>query len=148
VPAAVRDHLFRGYLHPFSAVGDCGGWGPNDVRAGELTLTVEALSANTLRMRVEGFAGLGRPYDPDLAAKEAGAERGEAYGVGYEPRLYGHLEYDRKGRAFTRFDLVALGDYYGRLGGSAWNVYRPGRQPLGVAFELARGDRPADRIPK
>ena len=74
--------------------------------------------------------------------------RGETVGVGYEPELFGHLEYDRQAGTFTRFDLIALGDYYGRLGGSAWNVYRPGRQPLGITFELSSGDTPADRIPR
>src|SRR3954453_13616924 len=108
---------------PFSAIGDCSGWGPKDDRAGELSVVVEDVSADKLRMRLEGFARLGQPYDPDLAAKEARVERGEAGGVGDEPELYGHLEYDRTARAFTRFDLAALGDYYGRLGGSAWNVY-------------------------
>ena len=106
VPAAVREHLFRRHLHPFSAIGDCGGWGPKDLRAGELSLVVEEVSAARVRLRLDGFARLGKPFDPDLAAKEAKVERGEAYGVGYEARLYGHLEYDQKAQAFTRFDLV------------------------------------------
>ena len=46
-----------------------------------------------------------------------------------------YLEYDPQKRVFTRFDLVALGEQFGRVGliiGSA----RPGCQPLGISFEL------------
>ena len=34
----------------------------------------------------------------------------------YEPRLLGSLEYDPRKQALTRFDVVALGDHFGRLG--------------------------------
>ena len=44
-----------------------------------------------------------------------------------------------------RFDLVAFGDHWGS--GPYTGGARPGRAPLGVAFELSRGEAPADRVP-
>ncbi|MDH3583862.1 MAG: hypothetical protein OER86_06570, partial [Phycisphaerae bacterium] len=64
---------------------------------------------------------------------------------GYDARLQGRIEYDRSRKRFTRFDAVALGEHWGagRYTGKA----RPGRQPLGIAFELLEGKSPADRVP-
>ncbi len=102
------------------------------MRSRKLTLTVvEATSV--VRLRLEGSALLATKADP----KEA--ERG------YDVSLLGSIDYDRGKKAIVRFDLVALGDHWGesRLTRGA----RPGRTPLGVAFELARGDQAADRVP-
>jgi hypothetical protein len=48
--------------------------------------------------------------------------------------------------AFTRFDVVVIGDYWGGdyEGG---RFKRPGRTPLGISFELATGDNAIDRVP-
>ena len=50
----------------------------------------------------------------------------------------------------TRFEFVAVGDTYGypNTDDAAWKPsWRPGRQPLGVAFEMVSGTKPAERIP-
>jgi hypothetical protein len=65
---------------------------------------------------------------------------------GYEPRLLGFLEYDPQKKVFTRFDVVALGDHFGRLG-ICDSAARLGLQPLGITFELIKNPRPADRVP-
>ena len=65
----------------------------------------------------------------------------------HEPSLLGRLEFDRTQGRFTKCDIVALGDTYGKLGGDLKYLYRPGRHPMGIAFELSDGSRPADRVP-
>ena len=58
--------------------------------------------------------------------------------------------YDRAKKVISRFDLLALGDVWGRWGeanNNSQTVERPGRNPVVIAFELARGDSPSDRIP-
>jgi hypothetical protein len=64
---------------------------------------------------------------------------------GYDARLLGFLEYDPAKKAFTRFDIVSLGDFWGGdcEGGRHREV---GRMPLGISFELARGNTVQDRI--
>ena len=56
------------------------------------------------------------------------------------------LEYDPAKKAFTRFDMVALGDYWGGdyEGG---RFKRPGRTPLGIAFELVERRQRRRRVP-
>ncbi len=61
---------------------------------------------------------------------------------GYEARLLGRLSYDRAKGAFDRFDLVALGESWGT---TDWSD-KGGRYPVGIGFELARGDSPCDRM--
>ncbi|CAN5904742.1 hypothetical protein BH23PLA1_BH23PLA1_22160 [soil metagenome] len=59
--------------------------------------------------------------------------------------MLGYLTYDRPAKTLTRFDVVALGDHWGE--GPYTRGARPGRAPLGVAFQLVNGQQPADRIP-
>ena len=66
---------------------------------------------------------------------------------GFEPRVLGFLEYDPQQQIFTRFDIVALGEHFGRFGSGRRAPSRIGLQPLGIAFQLVKGDKPADRIP-
>ena len=86
-----------------------------------------------LRMRLDGSALLMTDADPAKAQR------------GYDARLNGVLIYDPQQKAFTRFDAVAIGDYWGGdyEGG---RFKRPGRTPLGISFELVRGDRAVDRL--
>ncbi len=67
---------------------------------------------------------------------------------GYAAELNGVLFYDSGKRAFTRFDLLAFGGTWGRMGdanGKSIKLERPGKVPLGFAFQLA-SDAPADRL--
>src|SRR4029077_12899637 len=64
---------------------------------------------------------------------------------GYRGRLLGYLDFDRRGQAFTRFDLVAVGENW-------WNervAYEMplGALPMGVAFELAPRDSAFYHVP-
>jgi hypothetical protein len=132
VPAPVKMRLFR-YNLINGTFGLPERWSPEQFLRGELTLTVEEVSP-VLRLRLRGSALLAT--DGDLAK----AQRG------YDTRLSGVLEYDPGRRAFTRFDFVSVGDWWG--GDNEGNRFvRPGRVPLGIAFELARGDRASDLVP-
>ncbi len=93
-------------------------WRPEEVRSKELTLTVEAVSAEEIRMRLKGAASLSKEKSK--------------FPYGCEAKLSGVLVYHRKKEEFTRFDVVTLGDW-------TWNYERKGGQKelLGVALELA-----------
>ena len=132
IPDGIQKRLIRYHLVN-GTFGLPGHWRLEDIRSANLTLTVEK-TAPTLQMQLKGDVRLANDAD---AAK---AQRG------YEAQLLGHLEYDPVKKAFTRFDIVALGQYWGGdyEGG---RFKRPGRTPLGIAFELTRGTSAADLIP-
>jgi hypothetical protein len=132
VPASVKMRLFRYHLTN-GTFGLPGEWRPKEIRRGELKLTVEAVSP-VVRLRLHGSALLATGADLAKAMR------------GYDAQLSGILEYDPAKKAFTRFDLVSLGDFWG--GDYEGNRFiRPGRNPFGIAFELASGDRPTDLVP-
>jgi hypothetical protein len=129
VPSQLRRRIFAFHLvNGTFGLAYC--WGYR--RSGSLTLTVEEVSP-LLRMRLDGAALLGTNEDP-------------AKGSGFDARLTGSLVYDPKKDAFSRFDFVAVGDYWGGDMNSGRFV-RPGRTPLGIAFELADGRSPTDLVP-
>ncbi len=143
LPAGIADRLVRRHLNPrYVYDGHSDGLAKDSVRAAELSVTVEAVSAEKIRLRLNGHAKLGKqPAPAVLAGKIASMNQ-----WGYEPTLLGFMEYDPRKQVFTRFDVVALGDQFGKVGldiGAA----RPGCQPLGITFELVTGNRPADRVP-
>ena len=63
-----------------------------------------------------------------------------------QARTEATADIDARKKAITRFDLVAIGDYWGGdyEGG---RFKRPGRTPLGISFELVRSDSAVDRAP-
>jgi hypothetical protein len=63
---------------------------------------------------------------------------------GYDARIQGFLDFDRRKDRFTRFDLLVWGEAWGD--GTYTGGAPPGRFPLVIAFSLA-GSTPADRIP-
>ena len=142
MPAGIKDRVMRWHLNPLSVYGETAALGPKAVRAGELTLTVDAVTATSVRLRLDGFAKLGKA--PPAAVAEGKCACIDQWG--YEPRLLGFIEYNPQKKAITRFDVVALGDHFGRLG-IADSAARIGLQPLGITFELVTGEIPADRIP-
>lgn len=143
MPAGIADRLVRRHLNPRTVYdGHSDGLDLAAVRSAEVNLTVEAVAGDRVRLRLEGQAKLGKEPPPDVAAGKVASMSD----WGYEPKLLGFIEYDPQKQTFTRFDVVALGDQFGRVGliiGAA----RPGCQPLGITFELVTGDRPADRVP-
>lgn len=151
VPGAIIDRMCWYHLLPNamnSRIGDT--WsviGPkatHGIRAKKMTLTVEAVTPSNMRITLDGFVHLGNAFDPNAPAPKTNAEYHKT--LGYEARLRGHLVYDVKRQAFSRFDMIALGDMYGESLEGNW-LYRPGRNPVGYAFELVSGQAPADRLP-
>jgi hypothetical protein len=140
LPASLVDRLVRWHLNPHSVYGETEPLQRRDIRTTELNLTVDAVSTSMVRLRLDGHAKLGQ--EPPAAARRTAC----VSHWGYEPKVIGFLEYDPSSNVFTRFDLVALGDHFGRLG-ICDSAARPGLQPLGITFELVKGDRPSDRVP-
>lgn len=108
-------------------------WGRDQIRSSTMILTVEKVTSTRVRLRLEGSA---------LLATNAHVDRAEG---GYDARLLGYLDYDVAKKRLERFDMVALGDHWGD--GTFTRGARPGRSPLGIAFELVHGAVPADRVP-
>src|SRR5262249_7826959 len=131
MPEKVADKLARFHLID-NTRGEPDFWKPQEVRKLDVSMTTEEVTGKTLRLRIEGAALLSTNLDTE------GARRG------YDVALRGALVYDVGKKAVTRFDLVAVGEHWGE--GRYTPGARPGRKPLGVAFELA-GDSPADRVP-
>jgi len=149
VPAALVDRMCRYHLLPGSMHSRTGylweflGLKDKGIRARELTLTVEEVSSSSIRLSMTGFVHLGHPYDP-VATAQIPPKR--LVSLGYEAQISGVLDYDSKKGVITRFDILVLGDLYGDSDPNHWLV-RPGRNPLGFAFELVKGDTPGDRLP-
>jgi hypothetical protein len=150
LPAAIVERMCRYHLIPNALTGRTGDtWsvvgskGSRGIRAKDVTLTVDDVSVAGVRLTLDGFVHLGNAHDPKAAPKLQ-KERLEV--LGYEASLRGSLIYDAAKKSFSRFDVVALGDLYGDACENTW-FYRPGRNPVGFAFELTSGTAPADRLP-
>jgi hypothetical protein len=143
---SVADRMTRAHLIMGMAYGECGICDKKSVRARELTLTVTAVKKDRVELQLRGFAALGADYDTAVKEDRKGAREGRSV-QGFEPKVLGYLTWDRKANAFTRFDVVALGDAYGTPGGDHHFNYRPGRYPIGIAMELADSKSAAERVP-
>jgi hypothetical protein len=133
VPDTVRERLFRFHLVD-STAGEPFAWSREQIRAGSLTAVVEESSQARLKVRVEGTA---------LLAEQMQSVK---TGRGLEVQLLGYLTYDVRNKSVERFNLVAYGECWGKQ--AICDARDPqGRRLLGVAFELARGDTAADRVP-
>jgi hypothetical protein len=132
VPDRIAERILRFHLVD-NTRGEPSHWARDQVLSRRLNLTVEDVTDGRLRLRLEGAALLATKADPFKAER------------GFDARLQGHLAYDRQKKAFTRIDILAIGDHWGRSTYTPGN--RPGRKPLGVAFELATGDKHADGVP-
>jgi hypothetical protein len=132
VPAAIAERILRFHLTD-NTRGEPNMWRRDDIRSKELTLTVEEVTPAAVRLRLDGSA---------LLANRADVEKAER---GFDVRLLGYLGYDRSTKAIDRFELVAAGDHWGE--GTFTRRARPGKMPLGVAFELSKDKSGADRVP-
>lgn len=134
VPPAIRDRIFRFHLadgakhlvHP---------WRREDLRSGAIVLTVEDVTLDRVRLRLDGAAVLMSDADPARAES------------GYRPRLIGLIEYDPRQAGPSRFDFVALGECWGNAESSNPDLAGPYRHSLGIAFEMVSGRAPGDRLP-
>ncbi len=111
-------------------------WKPDSVRSGELYVTVDSVTADTIRLRMHGAVLLSGPGVlhtwPDRKFIKNIENR-------YDARLEGMLVFDRVRKKITRWDLTALGDFTGRwfAGNKGWKLATPEAPlPLGFAFEL------------
>lgn len=132
IPDGVQKRLLRYHLVNGS-FGLPGTWRLEDIRSARLALKV-VQTAPTWELRLEGSAVLASDADLKKARR------------GYDVRLLGKIEIDPTTRAFRRFDVVALGDYWGG-DYEGHRFARPGRTPLGISFELVEGGRAVGRVP-
>jgi hypothetical protein len=132
VPANVVARIARFHLCD-NTRGEPPAWQHKEVRAAKLTLTVERVSDSAVTLRLAGAFLLASDADPGRAQR------------GFDVSLLGRLRYDVKKQRVDAFDAVALGEHWGES--ALTRGARPGRTPLGVAFELARGDAAADQVP-
>jgi hypothetical protein len=132
MPTALARRLCRFHLVD-NTRGEPSYWLSQEVRKAHLKWTVKSVNDGEMTLELAGSA---------LLATEADAEKAKR---GYDVALRGMLRYDRSKKAITQLEIVALGDHWGRSTFTPGD--RPGRKPLGVAFELVTGDKPDQRIP-
>jgi hypothetical protein len=146
VAPIIADRMARFHLTPRRAMTSEGGiLRKADVRSAQLSLVVEDVSEERVRLRLYGFVHTGTVFEKEKATTPNGP-----LGFGFAAPLHGILEYDRLKQSVVRFDLIALGEVWGRWGdanGKSLFVERPGSTPFGFAFQLARGNTPTERIP-
>lgn len=146
VDPAIAVRMARFHLSPRRALTSEDGIVPRrEVKAAKLRLVVDQVTESRVRMRMAGFVHTGTDYDAAKATTPNGP-----LGFGFASDIDGVLEYDRRSGKFVRFDMIAPGDVWGRWGDANNNsqaIERPGRSPVGFAFELAVGDSPSNRIP-
>ena len=131
LPRKIAERILRFHLVDHTR-GEPTFWRRDEIRASDLTLTVKTVTPSEIQLGLEGSARLSADADPEKASR------------GYEPELEGLIKYDRVRQRLTHFDIVAVGDHWGA--GRYTRRARPGRTPLGVAFELAASNSPANSI--
>jgi hypothetical protein len=146
VASAISERMARFHLSPRRALtSEDGIVAKKEIKAAKLTLVVDAVSPQRIRLLLVGFVHHGSDYDKAKATSPNGP-----LGFGYDSPIHGVLEYDRKTEGFVRFDIIASGEVWGRWGdanGKSQTIERPGRSPIGFAFELATAGSPTDRLP-
>ena len=146
IDSAIAERMARFHLTPQRATTSEGGIkSKRSIKEARLAWVVKTVSPEQIQMELDGYVHWGSDYDASQATTPNGP-----LGQGFATPLYGRLEYDRQQKRFTRFDLVAPGEVWGRWGdanGKSMYVERPGRNPFGFAFELAAGNSPSNRIP-
>lgn len=126
-------------------------WKPDSVKSGELDVTVEEVTAKSIRLRVHGSVLLTAPGVlhtwPDRKFIKNLENR-------YDARLEGVIVYDRAKAKVTRWDMAVLGDYSGRwfAGNNGWKeATAEAPMAVGFAFEIdgtAYGLPPERRRPR
>jgi hypothetical protein len=146
VASALSERIARFHLSPRRALTSEDGIVPRSaVKQAVLALVVDDVTTERIRLRLEGHVHYGSDYDAAKATSPNGPLE-----FGFATPIHGMLEYDRTNKAVVRFDIVAPGDAWGRWGdanNNSMTIERPGRSPIGFAFELATGESPTDRLP-
>jgi hypothetical protein len=110
-------------------------------RETSMTLTVEAASAESIAMRLDGSAKLGKEQEEKaLPVKNT---------RGSEVRVLGYVAYDRAKKSLSRFDVVGLGRAWGNKMEYVSREVKLDAYPwmYGIAVELVEGRRPIDVVP-
>ena len=146
VPPTIGERMARFHLNPRRAMtSEDGILRKDSIKAARLSLVVEDVSTERIRLILDGFIHTGTEFK----AAEATTPNGPLM-FGFATPLRGILEYDRTKNVFTRFDIAASGEVWGRWGdanGKSLFAERPGKTPFGFAFELTQGDSPTNRLP-
>ena len=110
-------------------------------RETSMTLTVESATPETIQLRLDGAAKLGREFDEKLH-KEKNSR-------GSEVRMLGYVAVDRARNAITRFDVVGLGHAWGNKMEYVRREIKLDPVPwmYGIAVELVETRRPIDLVP-
>ncbi len=108
-------------------------WTREEVRSQTLTIRQTDATREGLHFEIAGKVLLATDPDPAKAKR------------GYEPEIQGTVVASGDLSKITRFDLLALGNHWGE--GTYTGGAREGRNPLGVAFELATGKAIGDDVP-
>lgn len=132
VPAPVLHRLVRFHLID-NTRGEPPMWARREVHKAEVKLVVDEVSATEVKLKLTGAVLLATDANVKAAMR------------GFDAALLGDIRFDPAKGKITRFNVVALGEHWGS--GTYTGGARPGRQPFGIAFELADPNRAADRVP-
>lgn len=119
-------------------------WKMKHLRQQSLNVTITEVSPAVIRMRIQGSLSQESPRDDApywrdesrLCRKHSNANADGP--LKYDANVVGYLDFDRKKDAFTRFDLVAAGDYVAFYGNANEYGHILGHS-LGVAFAIDPG---------
>ena len=128
VPESLKLRFLRFHLDPERGLGEAQWFTRATADDGKLNWTVESVTPDIVRIRLDGHAFLKR-------------ESSNRPTKSYHPTLLGYLSYHPKSETVTDFKMVALGNVLNTPRG-----VRPGIHPLGIAFELVRNPTPAERV--
>jgi hypothetical protein len=120
-PAGIAQRLIRFHLVDHTR-GEPPFWRGDEIRRNELRLTLARIDESVAEWQLDGSV---------LLETRDGSR-------GFDASLAGRITFSRRDDRITRFDVVAVGDHWG-AGPYTRRHTRPGRQPLGIAFELASG---------
>src|SRR5262245_57374972 len=150
LPEAVRQRILLFYVFNWFVNSGGGYWAPKHLHEPALDLTVQHVSAKSVRLRLhgqvwyKGEAAVGKSLGGQIygpSPRETGQKLPATYRIDYNVNIEGMLEYDVHTKRFTRFDAVALGDYQGPWG----LAYKKQAVPVGIAFELDRRELEPER---
>jgi hypothetical protein len=151
VPRSLCERIFKFHLDPSRGLSENNNFAHVTAAAGKLQLTVESVTKERVRLRLDGFANLHNPRTGLKTYLSPGIQehsKNLRIPLDYDPRLLGYLGYNPAKRILTSLDIVALGNVRGRPNGENIVAERLGEaNPLGIAFELVTQPRPADYLP-
>ena len=111
-------------------------WKPDSVQDGELNVTVQEVTPQSVRLRIHGdvlLTGQGVLHEWPERKFIKNVENC------YDARLEGMIVFDRDKQTINRWDMTALGDFSGRwfAGQKGWHEATPDAPlPLAFAFEI------------